>query len=351
MNHDTNSKKDKAGKPNRDPITKAPGSHPVGTGAGAAAGGAAGIGAAAATGAAVGTAAGPVGTGIGAAAGAVVGGLGGKAIAEHVNPTGADLQRYLDYTVVDRNGDKVGNVDAVWQDHTGQPAYVGIKTGWLGMGRAHVVPAQSLDVSDATRKIRLPYTSDVVKNAPAFDEQAEIDDDAERRIADYYRGHGLRQESRLTDEVAPTIERREWTDSPTRRDESMVGRDEDVRVPLSEEEVKVGKREVEYGGVRLRKVIRTETVNQPVELQREEIVVERMPASQMPSRSDVAFREEEIYVPLRREEPVVEKTAHTREEVRVGKRRESEHREINETVRREDVEIDRDAGTRDSKGR
>ncbi|HWE96840.1 MAG TPA: hypothetical protein VG269_22965 [Tepidisphaeraceae bacterium] len=74
-------------KRNPDPITKAPGSHPVGTGIGAAAGGAAGIGGAIAAGAAMGTAAGPVGTAVGAAVGAVVGGLVGKGVAENVNPS------------------------------------------------------------------------------------------------------------------------------------------------------------------------------------------------------------------------------------------------------------------------
>lgn len=71
----------KQGDANRDPITGAPGSHPIGTGIGAAAGGIA-------AGAAAGTlAAGPIGTAVGAAIGAVVGGLGGKAIAEHYDPT------------------------------------------------------------------------------------------------------------------------------------------------------------------------------------------------------------------------------------------------------------------------
>jgi len=65
---------------NRDPITGAPGSHPVGTGIGAAAGGMA-------AGAAVGSVAGPVGTAIGAAVGAVAGGLAGKGIAEKIDPT------------------------------------------------------------------------------------------------------------------------------------------------------------------------------------------------------------------------------------------------------------------------
>lgn len=65
---------------NPDPITGAPGAHPVGTGLGAALGGAA-------AGAATGTVAGPVGTVIGAVAGAIVGGLAGKGVAEVIDPT------------------------------------------------------------------------------------------------------------------------------------------------------------------------------------------------------------------------------------------------------------------------
>lgn len=80
---------------NRDPITKTPGAHPVGTGLGAAAGGAAGIAggvaASAATGLATGTVlGGPVGAAVGLAAGAVVGGLAGKAVGEAANPTEDD---------------------------------------------------------------------------------------------------------------------------------------------------------------------------------------------------------------------------------------------------------------------
>jgi uncharacterized protein (TIGR02284 family) len=64
---------------NRDPITNAPGSHPVGTGVGAGVGGT--------VGAAVGSVAGPAGTVAGAAVGAIAGGLLGKGVAEAVNPT------------------------------------------------------------------------------------------------------------------------------------------------------------------------------------------------------------------------------------------------------------------------
>lgn len=67
---------------NPDPITGEPGSHPVGTGLGAAGGGAAG--------AAIGAVGGPVGMAVGAAVGAIVGGLGGKGIAEAIDPTAED---------------------------------------------------------------------------------------------------------------------------------------------------------------------------------------------------------------------------------------------------------------------
>ena len=71
------------GSRNPDPITNAPGSHPIETGIGAAVGGAA-------TGAAIGTVAGPVGTAVGAAVGAVAGGYAGKGIGELIDPTTED---------------------------------------------------------------------------------------------------------------------------------------------------------------------------------------------------------------------------------------------------------------------
>lgn len=70
------------GDANRDPITGAPGSHPVGTGLGAAGGGAVGAG--------IGAVGGPVGAVVGAAIGAVAGGLAGKGVAEMVDPTVED---------------------------------------------------------------------------------------------------------------------------------------------------------------------------------------------------------------------------------------------------------------------
>jgi hypothetical protein len=80
MNYETNEPNTDNTSANRDPISGAPGAHPIGTGVGAAVGGAA-------AGAAAGTVAGPVGTVVGAAVGAIAGGLAGKGVAEAIDPT------------------------------------------------------------------------------------------------------------------------------------------------------------------------------------------------------------------------------------------------------------------------
>lgn len=82
MNERYNDKTDRvvAEDANRDPLSGAPGAHPVGVGVGAASAGAVG----AVAGSMVG---GPVGAVVGAAIGGVAGGLAGKSVAEMVDPT------------------------------------------------------------------------------------------------------------------------------------------------------------------------------------------------------------------------------------------------------------------------
>src|ERR1700743_628750 len=52
-----------------------------------------------------------------------------------------------------------------------------------------------------------------------------------------------------------------------------------VVIPLYKESVTVGTRQVDDGTVRLRKVVKTETVNEPVQLRRKTVVIDREPAA------------------------------------------------------------------------
>jgi uncharacterized protein (TIGR02271 family) len=113
-----------------------------------------------------------------------------------------------------------------------------------------------------------------------------------------------------------------------------------IEVPLSQEEVKVGKRTVAAGEVRVRKTVSTEQVNVPVELKREDAVIERISAHEVGQTGKEPFQEERIEVPLSREVPVVEKETRVTGGVRVRKTEGVEQETIQESVRREDVDID-----------
>lgn len=299
----------------------------------------------------------------------------------------SEYERLIGYDVEDKDGRKAGKVETVWEDHTGQPAFLGIRTGWLGLGKIHVVPAHYATYSDSSHAIRLPFDEDTIKSAPDFEAESEFTEEGETRLYEYYRGRGLetpfyernrqtdwssaaaaeddvssvRADAAYRDEDADTAIRAQQRDD-TREDRSTIregiekakdmfkGRqdaddirdteaDRDRTVSLSEERLKVGKREVEAGGVRLRKVIKSETVNQPVELKREEIEIERVPAS---GRGDSDFREEDVFIPLRREVAETAKDTQLREEIRLKKKTETDREQVSGEVRREDVEIDRE---------
>src|SRR4051794_18346479 len=89
-----------------------------------------------------------------------------------------------------------------------------------------------------------------------------------------------------------------------------------VEMRLHEEELEIGKREIEAGTVRLRKTVHTERQDVPVELRREEVEVECVGVPE--GLVAEAFQEREIEVPLMREALTVSKTTRATEEIRLG---------------------------------
>lgn len=116
-------------------------------------------------------------------------------------------------------------------------------------------------------------------------------------------------------------------------------------IPLHEETVKVGTREVNAGSVRIRKVVKTETVNQPVQVRRESLVVDRQQGENNQANAAQAgdlstpFQENEIVIQLKREEPVVETQVVPTGRIVAQKRATTEQQNIQRQVRREDVEV------------
>ncbi|MES2317144.1 MAG: YsnF/AvaK domain-containing protein [Pseudomonadota bacterium] len=112
-------------------------------------------------------------------------------------------------------------------------------------------------------------------------------------------------------------------------------------IPVIEEELKVGKREVDRGGVRIYQRVVETPVNESVGLREEHVNVERHPVNRPLDPADVAaFQETTIELRETAEEAVVEKTARVVEEVVVGKEVTQRNEQISDTVRRTEVEVE-----------
>lgn len=111
------------------------------------------------------------------------------------------------------------------------------------------------------------------------------------------------------------------------------------RLELHEEELEVDTRQVEAGEVRVRKEVHTEQRNIEVPVTREEVVIERHPASGREVTGQT-LGDEEVRIPLMEEEVDVQKRTVVREEIEVGKRPVQETRTVSDTVRREEASVE-----------
>src|SRR5579862_6612819 len=152
-----------------------------------------------------------------------------------------------------------------------------------------------------------------------------------------YKTASYRQTSYASAAPAETTEQ---VPTPTGRTEEA----KNMVVPLYQETLNVGKREVDSDTVRLRKVVKTETVNQPIELRHEELVIDRDNGPAKNTGEQVLaqpFQEQETVIRLKREEPVIEKQTVESSHIVVQKRTAEEQRNIQAQLRREDIDVDK----------
>lgn len=110
-------------------------------------------------------------------------------------------------------------------------------------------------------------------------------------------------------------------------------------IPVVEEQLRVGKREVQQGGVRVYSRVTERPVEERVSLREERVSVERRPVNRPISDTDAAFRERAIEATETAEEAVVDKQARVVEEIAVRKEAQQRTETVRDTVRRTDVEV------------
>lgn len=142
------------------------------------------------------------------------------------------------------------------------------------------------------------------------------------------------------------------TDTQSRSSEDRSTNEREGVIPIAEEELRIGKRDVNRGRVKVRSYVVEEPVSEDVNLREESVHVERRPADRAlrQGEGDDLFREQTIEVEERGEEAVVSKTARVREEVVVGKTVEERTETVRDNVRRTEVEVDDDRDSRGSTG-
>ena len=220
-------------------------------------------------------------------------------------------------------------------------ALTGAGIGAVAGGLIGALTSQGVSEEDAG------YYAEAVRRGGALVTVRASDDIAERaaQIMEQHNAHDV--EGR-----AETWRKSGWTGFDTQARplaNDQVRQERERVVPIVQEELKVGKREVERRGPRVYTRMAEQPVEQQVTLREERTHVERRPANRPATQADMqAFEEGTIEVRERREEPVVRKEARVVEEVVIGKHMSERSETIRDTVRHTEVEIDQRDGALDS---
>jgi uncharacterized protein (TIGR02271 family) len=225
--------------------------------------------------------------------------------------------RYAGYEVYDQAGEKIGKVDDLFLDESDSPEYIGVKMGFLGMSST-LIPWEAVSsTDDEGRAITVATDKDKAKNGPTFDDDRDITPEFENEVYSYYglqRSSSTEEsgayESYYAEETTQTTGMADRTD--------LAGEDE-LRVQRTEEELAAGTREREAGQLKVRKRVRTDREHIEVPTRHEEVSVERVPVEGEATEAEIGddevvvpVTEEEVVVGKR---PVVKEEVRIRKDV------------------------------------
>ena len=224
--------------------------------------------------------------------------------------TGQDL---TGAEVFGSDGDKVGTVSAVY------PGYIVVEKG-LFFPTDYYIPMSAVASYD-TNQVYLSVAKD-----------AALD-----------RGWDSRPVDLETATIGTTTASTDTVIDTDRIAATRIESDDELRIPVMEEELTATVRPQEAGAVRIEKRVVAEDRVLDVPVTEERLRVERRVVDRPADTTDIgAFEETVIEVPLRSETVDVQKQARVAEEVVVGKEAVQRTQTVTDTVRREEVRVDED---------
>jgi uncharacterized protein (TIGR02271 family) len=260
--------------------------------------------------------------------------------------------------VVTSAGDRVGAIGQVYlNDHTGDPAWVTVKTGLFGTAESFVpLDEARIDGGD----VIVAFDKDTIKHAPRVDADGAITPDEEQNL---YRHYGLRSPVRSGDQddrrdqhsrgdVTPASDSAVAQAAAVGHDAANRARstDDDDAMTRSEERLRVGTQTHVAGRAVLRKYVTTEYVTQTVPVRREEVRLEREPITDghrgnLSEGVEVFGDDADVFeVVLHQEVPVVQTETVAVERVRLRKATLTDQATVSEDVRKEELAVDDPTG-------
>jgi len=297
-----------------------------------------------------------------------------------------DNQDIIGYSLYS-GGEKIGSVDDLLVDDEGKFRYLVINTGAWIFGKKVLLPIGRTQIDYGNRHVNVNgLTREQVENLPAYDGSMvdQVDRNYEERVRGVYRPMGTTmpadpmmtpdplsptlplETSGTLNDSAPLVDR-SATANQGIRSEAPLTRDRDVAydrndytydrdpdlfglnnpdhqtLKLYEERLIANKTRAKTGEVAVGKRVETESVHVTVPIEKERVVVERMPTDSVAvAPGEATFHEGEVArMEVFEETPDIRKEAFVREEVRVRKEVDRDMVEADETIRKERLDIDK----------
>ena len=235
-------------------------------------------------------------------------------------------EAYAGKTAVDPAGDKIGTVEQVYvNDASGQPDWVTLRTGMFGKDRFAPLHGSSFSGDNLV----LPYSKDVVKDSPSVADTDHLDADESDALFSYYQQYlGSGDTSRgATD-----------TEYVAGRGKGRAKVGSEGYLTRSEEQLRVGTRQVEAGRAGIRKYVVTEQQTVSVPVSHDEVRVVREPLQPGDTVEGATIGEDSIEVTLMEDQVHVDKQVVGVEKVRLATETVTEQQNITESVRKEQIE-------------
>lgn len=252
---------------------------------------------------------------------------------------GFNIDDLKQFSVYADGNDKVGSVSDILVDtQDGRIRYLVVDTGFWIFGKKVLLPVGLASINYDDQRIYVnSMTKQQVEDLPNFDELDKVDYDYEERVRNIYRPVGV------TPAVIPN-------QAPQDQDSYRYEQDADLYdlsdrnhqgLKLYEERLLADKKRQKTGEVTVGKHVETTTARASVPVEKERVVIERTaPTQASKAKPGEAFQDQQVaHLDVYEETPDIRKEAFVREEVRVRKEVEQDIATSEETIRREELDV------------